>query len=174
VRSAAVVVVLLLLSVFVRAFIGFAGSYRCPKATLVLFAFATAAFMGKAIGGFVANRIGWLKSSMGALAVSAPLIAFGGEHWPVVVVGMLLFQMTMPVTLVAVAMVFPRRPGLAFGLPCLALVLGSVPTFYPWLRPYYGPGAFLALIALSVIALAAGLRLLGSLGDPPRGVPLRR
>jgi FSR family fosmidomycin resistance protein-like MFS transporter len=167
------VVALLLLSAFVRAFIGFAGGYRCPKTTLVLFAFATAAFTGKALGGYFADRVGWLRSSVGALALSAPLVAFGGEHWPIVVAGMLLFQMTMPVTLVAVAMVFPRRPGLAFGLPCLALVLGSVPTFYPWLRPYYGPGVFAALIACSALALWGGLRLLGPLGDPPRRVAVR-
>lgn len=164
----ALLVLLLLASVFVRSFIGFAGSYRCPKAAFIPFALAGAAFTGKLVGGYLADRLGWLETGVGALLLSAPLIAFGAESWPVVVAGMLLFQMTMPVTLAAAALVFPRRPALAFGLTCLALILGALPTFYPWARPYYGPVTFLVLIVASAATLGGGIHLLGGRGPRPR------
>jgi hypothetical protein len=37
---------------------------------------AVAAFLGKLLGGMVADRLGWLRASIGALLLSLPLIAF--------------------------------------------------------------------------------------------------
>lgn len=152
------VVGLLLVSVAVRSFVGMAGCYTCPRELLVMLGLPLCAFAGKAVGGFVADKLGWIVTGVGALLVSAPLIAFGAGHPIVVLAGLLFFQMTMPVTLVAVTVVHPRRPGFAFGLTCLALVLGSLPTFVEEVHDFYGPPLFLALILASTAALYAGLR----------------
>jgi hypothetical protein len=40
---------------------------------------------------------------------------------------MLLFNLTMAVTLTATAVLLPGRPGLDFGIPCLALFVGMLP-----------------------------------------------
>jgi len=163
------VVGLLLFSVLVRSVVGMAGSYRCPKQVVVIFTLASAAMMGKALGGVVSDRLGWIETSVAALLLSAPLIAFGGSAWWVVAAGMFLFQMTMPVTLTALSIVFPSRPGLAFGLASLALIVGALMTFSADVRALYGPWPFLALILLSAASMAAGLRLMGDL-NPARGV----
>jgi threonine/homoserine/homoserine lactone efflux protein len=42
--------------------------------------------------------------------------------------------MTMPVTLVAIADLFPERPGFAFGLTCLALIAGALPVMLHLVR----------------------------------------
>ena len=162
------IVLLLLFSVTVRSLVGMAGCHRCPKEAFVMFSLATAAVLGKGLGGVVSDRLGWVETSVVALLISAPLIAFGGGTWWVIVGGMLLFQMTMPVTLTALALVYPRRPGLAFGLACLALVVGAIMTFYPQVRAFYGQYAFFGLILLSAAAVYVGLRLLGDL-NPVRG-----
>ncbi len=157
----ALAVTLLLLSVAVRALVGMAACHACPRIPLVTRGGPLVAFSGKVLGGIIADRLGWIETSVGALLLSAPLLAFSGGNPMVALFGLLLFQMTMPVTLVAVAKVLPRRPGLAFGLCCLALIFGSLPSFFPLLKGYYQPGLFLGLILAATVAIFWGLRLLG-------------
>lgn len=149
---------LLLLSIALRSLVGYAGGYACPKLAWIPAAFALAAFAGKGLGGIAADRWGWIRTSMVALLISAPLIAFFGRTPALLIPGLFFFQMTMPVTLVAIAAIIPARPGFAFGLACLVLVLGALPTFFPWVHAYYSPPAFLTLILLSAGVLFAGLR----------------
>jgi hypothetical protein len=52
----------------------------------------------------------------------------------------------------------PRWPATAFGLPCLALIAGSFPTFFPAGKQLFGRSAFVLLIAASAAILALALR----------------
>lgn len=151
----------LALSVAVRSFVGFGGPYQLPRITLVLVGLPLVAFGGKLLGGVIADRVGWLETSVGALLLSAPLIVLGGSSPVPVLLGMLLFQITMPVTLTAAYLLMPGRPATAFGFPCLALIAGAVPTFYPQGQVLYGDASFLALILGSAAAVALALGLLG-------------
>lgn len=162
------IICLLLASVAVRSFVGMAGSHECPKDVWVGFTFATAAFLGKGLGGIVADRLGWIESSVIALLISAPLIAFGGGRVPLIVAGMFFFQMTMPVTLVAIAALLPGRTAFAFGLACLVLVMGAIPTFYSFTKPFYNSYLFLGLIVFSAASIYFGLRLMKR--EVPRGI----
>jgi FSR family fosmidomycin resistance protein-like MFS transporter len=154
------IMALLLFSIAIRSMVGYAGGWACPKLTWVPAAFALAAFGGKAVGGIVSDRLGWIEASVGALLLSAPLIAFFGANPVVLVIGLFFFQMTMPVTLVALVSVLPGRPAFVFGIACLVLVLGALPTYYPQTRAFYSPYAFLMLILASAGAIFYSLRLL--------------
>jgi FSR family fosmidomycin resistance protein-like MFS transporter len=112
------------------------------KSDLALLAALTAAVVaGKMAGGLLADRFGWRRVAVTALVGSLPLLALGTSSPAAGIAGVLLFNMTMPVTLAAVAAVLPRgSEGFAFGLTCLALFCGSVPallglplTATPWL-----------------------------------------
>jgi MFS transporter, FSR family, fosmidomycin resistance protein len=156
------VLALVLVSTVIRSFVGFGGTWQCDKTSLVIMAgVPIAGFLGKLVGGIVSDRVGWIDTSVGALLISAPLIAYGGGSAWAAVAGLFIFQMTMPVTLTAVYLLMPDKPATAFGWPCLALIAGAVPTFYPWGRQLYGSHAFAALIALSALAVYAGLKMLG-------------
>jgi hypothetical protein len=85
-------------------------------------------------------------------------VAFGGSNSAAVTIGMWLFQMTMPVTLVALYALMPGRPAFAFGLTCLALILGGLPTFFRAIKAHYDSWAFLVLILISAAALYEALR----------------
>ena len=161
VRRPVAVLLLLLFSIVVRSLVGRAGGHLCPHAFAIAAGFACAAFGGKALGGIVSDRFGWLETGVGALLLSAPLVAFGGSHAAVVTVGLFLVQMTMPVTLAATVALLPGRPGTAFGLAALAYIGGFMATFLPGVKASYGPWSFLALILLAAAALYAALRLLG-------------
>lgn len=150
-------VALLGFSVAIRSFVGAVGCDACPKLELVAVGLPITGFVGKLVGGFLADRFGWLDVGVAALLASAPLIAFsGGDPW-LVLPGLLVFQMTMPVTLAAVFRLMPRRPGVAFGALCLALVLGILPAYVPggW-HPTGVP--VLVLVLASAAALYVALR----------------
>ncbi|MBN2193632.1 MAG: hypothetical protein JW751_12515 [Polyangiaceae bacterium] len=162
------VVGLLLLSIAVRSLVGGAAARGCPRSVLLLLGVPTAACLGKCLGGFLADRIGWLESTSAALLVSGMLIVWGVEPTPLLLLGLLVFQTTMPVTLIAVARALPRRPGVAFGLPCLALVLGSLPWTFPAGEVFLHRPLLLGWVALALASVLSGLWLLGL---RPRYVP---
>jgi FSR family fosmidomycin resistance protein-like MFS transporter len=150
-------VLLILCSVQVRAGIGglLAGSWQTPA--FAAFSLAAAAMAGKCAGGFLADRLGWRRSSTLALVVAAPLVAAGIHRFDAALAGMVIFQSTMPVTLAAVYLAFPRRPGLAFGLPSLALLLGALPALAGLLPPAALNPFVVPLVLCSALLLFLGL-----------------
>jgi FSR family fosmidomycin resistance protein-like MFS transporter len=159
-----ILLMLLLVSVTVRSFVGFGACFQCPAGLAVAIGLPVAAFLGKLVGGFVADRLGWLRVSVGSLLLSLPLIAFSGGSLVLALPGVLLFQSTMAVTLVAVYALMPRWPATAFGLPCLALIAGAFPSFFPAGKQLFGRWTFALLIALSAAVLAVALRRLSRRG----------
>ena len=162
VSSFTAVLVLLSLSVALRSLLGFSAGGLWRGDSSVLFAFAVAAMAGKAAGGIVADRFGWTLTGTAALVVMT--FVFGGvRQWAwCAVFGMFLLQMTMPVTLAAMYRLFPRQPGLAFGICCLALIAGAIPVFSP-LSTMMKTVLFIVPCALvSAATFFAGLQLLSA------------
>jgi len=160
----------LLGSVSVRALVGgsVAGTWRGVSLE-VMVALAVAACSGKMLGGFVSDRVGWTTLSVSALVLSAPLITLAVGTPAGAVLGMLLFQMTMPVTLKAMHHVLPDRPGLAFGVPCLALIIGAVPGLLGFGYLLRSWSVVAGLLVVSTVMIGTGLILLvrvGASGGP--------
>jgi len=130
-HTAVGVALLLFISVGVRSLVGTVGCDACDKTLFLAIALPVAAFAGKLVGGFLADHFGWVDLATVALLASSPLLAFSrGDLW-LALPGMLLFQMTMPVTLTAMLRVIPARPAFAFGNLCLALIAGAMPAYVP-------------------------------------------
>ena len=152
---------LILVNIFIRALIGY--SIVLPwKTNLPWFIFLTLGVAGgKCLGGVWSDYFGWIRVSVGALIISAPLI-FLGKTIPILgIVGMFLFQVTTGVTLGAVILMFPSRPCFALGITCLALIFGCLPIFISHgLRLFFqNQWVVFACIMASALALYAGLRL---------------
>ncbi len=166
-RAAIVGLVLLLCTVTLRSVIGdtLAATWRAESIALTV-ALAVAACTGKMLGGALADRCGWSHTALVALA-AASLLALRGFAAPAAAVAtMLLLQTTMPLTLKAVHLALPDRPGLAFGLPSLVLLLGAMPGLLgAW--PLASWPALTAGTALSAGAVFLGLRALRA-GAAPR------
>lgn len=158
--ATAAVLLLILFAVAVRSFGGGLGNTFAPKGASFGFALAGAAFAGKAVGGFLADRFGWIKVCALSLLVSAILVYAGFQDFRLLLAAIFLFQIPMPVTLVAVARLFPRMPAFAFGLTCLALILGSLPMFFMLFQEYYSPDIFAWLTLSAAAAIVVGLRML--------------
>jgi FSR family fosmidomycin resistance protein-like MFS transporter len=160
-RRGEIVAILALLSfsVAVRSLVGTVACDGCSRSFFLLLVLPLVAFTGKLTGGLLADRFGWIDLAMVALLASAPLLAFAdGDLW-LALPGLLIFQMTMPVTLAAALRALPAWPGFGFGVLCFALVAGTLPAYLPggW-RPHGTP--LLLLVLASAAALYLALRLL--------------
>ncbi|HEY9060400.1 MAG TPA: hypothetical protein VIO64_07855 [Pseudobacteroides sp.] len=96
---------------------------------------------------------------MPGLIVSAFLISFGMSMPLLAILGVLLFNMTMPVTLVVVSDILPGKPGFAFGLTAFSLLIGAFPTFTPMRSMLYNQWIILIIVLMAALMLYWALRL---------------
>jgi len=105
------------------------------------------ACVGKASGGILADRLGARNVGVFSLLASVPCLVFGhGLPW-ICFIGILLFNMSMSITLCTIASLLPSNPGLAFGITTLALLCGSVPMFF-----FTVPGASIVIAVLTILS----------------------
>jgi MFS transporter, FSR family, fosmidomycin resistance protein len=124
------VLALLLAVVALRSFAGFALPVPW-KEVHGGWLLAAAACAGKASGGFLADRFGWSPVCT-SLLVAAALLSLGRDvSLPASCGALFCLQATTGVTLSGVQNLFPGRPAFAFGVPCLALLVGAAPFFLP-------------------------------------------
>lgn len=152
------IIFLILFVIAVRALIGFAVVYPWKSDLDLLVILTIAVVLGKGLGGFLADRFGWTLTAVGSLAASIPFLIVGINIPVLGMIGMFLFNITMPVTLTAVANMIPGKPGTAFGLTCAALVLGTLPAFSKFQSGLSNPAFIITVILISALALFIGLR----------------
>lgn len=148
-----VLALLMLAVVIVRSLIGM--SMETPwKLGLYVTLGALAAAAGKAAGGFLGDRFGSRMTGVVSLLLAAglflvPDVGLAG------VLGVFLFNMTMPITLRRACDAVPGLEGFGFGLLTFGLFLGYLPsafgvTFAPW------AGTVLSLICAGLLWLDKG------------------
>jgi FSR family fosmidomycin resistance protein-like MFS transporter len=147
------------LSIVVRAYVGATLSLPWKSASALMGVLpAIGAFAGKAAGGFLGDALGAKNVGVLALLASLPCLALGSAVPPVAMAGLVLFNMTMPITLCTLASRLPDHTGLAFGLSTLALLIGTVPTFFFKLPAGAADVVIPALIAVSVCCVFLSTR----------------
>ncbi len=127
-RSFPVLLTLLLSAVLLRSMVGFLVPMPWKSEPCYLLLPACAAFLGKASGGFLADQFGARRVCFVSLFGAALLLVFLNRAPYLCALGILLFNIPMPITLCALCDLFPRNTGLAFGLSTLMLLLGFLPT----------------------------------------------
>ena len=142
----------LIVTVLIRSYAGTVMGYGW-KAGMLSFLFTAGIVFGKMAGGFFGDRFGWMKTACVSLAGAALLFALA-ETSPVCgIAAVLLFNMTMPLTLSALALLYKDAVGLAFGMLTLALFLGTLPSMMS-AAGWIPAGSFTLLPALSLLSAA--------------------
>lgn len=119
--------------------------------------------LGKASGGFLSDRLGPRRASAASLLAAGLLYLASALPLPGIL-AVLLFNMTMPITLWAAARLLPGAKGFAFGLLTFALFLGFLPSYLGWPSLLTGPANYAVVAAVSLCLLWLGLR-----GEAARG-----
>lgn len=110
---------------------------------------------GKAAGGLLSDRFGAGRTAAVSLSLAALCyLGAGRAGWGLL--ALLLFNMTMPITLWGVARRLPGLKGFSFGLLTFGMFLGFLPTFFG--AGGMGPLALAAGAAVSLPPLLLGLR----------------
>ena len=156
-------IVLIMIPIVVRSLIGLSIEFPWKENQSLYLTLITAIALGKVFGGVLADKFGLMKVGVGALLVSAPLLAF----FPVVpilgILGGFVLNFTMPVTLIAIFNIIPKYKGLTFGLTTVALFIGSIPIiigYDTWLKNELIVFTFILISAISfIIALTSNKRL---------------
>ena len=146
---------LLFVSVAIRQLLGGTVAAEWRTAWEITLAVTLAAVAGKALGGVIADRLGWKVVAVGAMLLLAPLVGRAMYDLPLALEAVVLLQLTMAVTLAAMFRILPRHPAAAFGLLSLGLLVGSPAVL--GLFPHYDPTPWLWLAApVAAVALTGG------------------
>lgn len=114
--------------VCIRSFAGMNFSFPWKTGALSFMATA-AAVAGKTLGGVFYDKAGGKLTAVISLALSAVFLLFS-ENPFFGIVGVMLFNFTMPITLFELAQRLPEKKGFAFGMLTFALFIGFLPTLF--------------------------------------------
>ena len=132
------------------------GTAELPwKVDTLAVAAVCAVVFGKMLGGILSDLLGPVPVSVGSLLLAGVLFFLADRPLPGLM-ALLLFNMTMPITLFVLSRILPGVKGLAFGLLTFALFVGFLPSFFG--APAITPMGMLLLCALSALLLLPALK----------------
>ncbi len=147
----------MLITVCLRSCFGMCMTYSWRSVFTGGLAAATAIMLGKMLGGIIGDRIGWMKTTVVSLSAAAVLFVFADGNMGCGLTALLLFNMTMPITLCVAVDLFRTRKGAAFGLVSAMLFFGLIPTFDTIVEQIKKTPLIVAAVVASAVLLAVGL-----------------
>ena len=150
-------IALLSLVVALRSYVGMVMAFPWKSEMLLLVLSILGVFAGKALGGVIADRIGFRTTAIFSLIVAATLFV---PSWEVPVMGLLgvfFFNFTMSITLASLANILPNAKGTAFGLASFSLAVGALPALLGFRVEH--PVMLSVISLVSALALGVGLTL---------------
>ena len=118
------IVILVMLIVAARSYIGQSFSAGQTKTALMVIVFGAVTMLGKMAGGWIVKWMGMTTAIILMLAGIAVCFAFRNVSLGFVLAGLFSVNLTMPVTLYWANRMMKGREGLAFGLLAAALIPG--------------------------------------------------
>lgn len=148
----------LIFTVIVRGYVGLILSFEWKNSFILTLISIFAVVFGKMLGGIIGDRIGFMKVSLVSLIVSAFLFIFAFSNSVIGILAILLFNMTMPITLTALSNILFNNKGMAFGLLTVALFVGAVPVFFGYTNIIFSPIGLCITTLMSAIILYIGIK----------------
>lgn len=128
--SAGVIILVATLVVMVRGYMGYGIPTSWKKTVFQTVCLYAAMGIGKAAGGIFADAYGVKKTGIFSALAALPFLMAGDNNMMISLVGVMIFSMTMSITLALLVSVLKRTPGFAFGFTTIGLFLGTVPIFF--------------------------------------------
>lgn len=125
-----IVIVVAFIVTTARSYLGYAIPIGWKKELWQSFLLFFTMGIGKAFGGWAADRIGAHKTALITILGSIPFLIAGENMMVISIIGVFLFSMTMSITFGMLLSVMGDNPGLAFGVTTMALAFGILPTFF--------------------------------------------
>ncbi len=148
VKSSEWIIYLSLFSIIIRSLVGFYTPIPWRNSFFMLPAICV--FIGKFIGGMLADKFSPKKVSLVSLLMSALLLSFYNSNIILCSLGLILFNIVTSVTLCTVCSKLNKNLGFSFGLTTFALFLGTIPSFFISIPEYIRPFLIFSLCITSL------------------------
>lgn len=156
--NAQISILCLMLTVCIRSYVGLIVNFEWKSSYILALISVIAVVLGKMLGGIIGDKIGFKKISVISLATSAVLFIFAFNSPFCGILALILFNMTMPITLTALSNILDNNKGMAFGLLTFSLFVGSVPKFWGIGSAVFTPIGLFFITAISLIVLYIGIQ----------------
>ncbi len=157
--SSVLIIVLSVAVVAIRGYMAYGIPTSWNKTTVQTVFLFVSMGIGKAAGGILADLFGIKKVALLSVLLALPLLMFGDNNMFISLFGVMLFSMTMSVTLALLVSALPEAPGLAFGLTTIGLFAGSAPVFFFRITSLTANCIMLSVMtAVCLVCLFAALR----------------
>lgn len=153
-RPIELIVTVLSLVVIARAYIGYGLPTAWNQTGIQNFFLFVFMGTGKMLGGILADRLGARNVGVASCLLAIPLLLVSNNIMWLSLIAVVLFSMTMAITLGGLVSILPTNPGVSFGITTLGLLIGTVPPFF-WGIPKQSVCNILITV-ISILA-AAGL-----------------
>lgn len=153
--------------VIIRSYYGFTTVYSWNRGFVMGLIFTLCIVVGKAAGGIAADCLGTRLASVISLAGAGILALFAGNSPVLGCASILLFNMTMPITLTLLSDLWEEVPGFAFGTLMMALFLGTLPNMVWNVTWFSSPAGQMGLCLISLVLLLAACGPAGRSNDHP-------
>ncbi len=143
--------ILVLIAFTARSFVWTGVDRALDGSTYLALYVGFSAGIGKLAGGFLADRIGWLKWTFLALTGAALLLAFARDHGIPLLIGAFLLQSVTALTISWFGRALPESPALAASLALgAAVVAGGLPFVFTG-GDWFGSSAILISLTVSSV-----------------------
>ena len=155
----AALIVCMFLTVLLRSYMGTVTRYAELSLPVFAAAMTTCVFLGKFLGGTLADRFGAFRFQLPAQLVGTVMFALSVPFPALGLPAVLLFNTTMAVTVHRLWRSAPDHAGAMFGLTTLALYLGVLPRLLGAPNPLFTPWGLALIGCVSAATLLLGLRI---------------
>lgn len=114
----------------VRSFMGFVLPLAWKVSFLHTVLLSLFLGIGKALGGYLCDTIGYKKVTFISTILCVPFIVFGNKFMILSLIGIMLFSMTMSITYAMLLSIIKSNPGVAFGITTIGLFVGVLPLLF--------------------------------------------
>ena len=144
---------LIFIVVIIRSYYGFVAKYSWNNGFWIGLVFTLCVVAGKFTGGILADRLGVTAASAISLGGAGITALFAADAPVIGCLSILLFNMTMPITLTLLTELWKELPGFAFGTLMMALFLGTLPSMVLHITWLASPAGLFCLCMISLILL---------------------
>ena len=152
-------IVCFMLTIILRSLLGMVMKFSWQSSSVLAILFIAGVTLGKCFGGFFGDKFGYIKTAAISLFLSAILFVFSFNVPVAGILGVFFFNMTMPLTLTAIASVCEGKYGFSFGMTTFALALGFIPTVFG-AGKLFSPVFLICTVIFSLIFIISGYMLL--------------
>ena len=153
-----IAILCLIITVAIRSYVGLILVFDWKNTFVLALISIFAIVFGKMIGGIIGDRIGFIPISFISLGVASILFLFSFNSAIIGILAIFFFNMTMPITLTAIANILPNNKGMAFGILSFSLFIGLVPALFDNKLLLFNPVGLFTITIISAIILYIGIK----------------